>query len=296
MKTFDHIAIIYNPGSTGEAPRLARKFRSQLHKYGLSGVLVPTKYPAHAIEIARARSLKYKRPLLVSVSGDGGYNEVIQGAMEAKDTSETATPVTAVIAAGNANDHKRVTRGSTPLIELVRAGDIKTMDVLRVTIETEQTTTVSYAHSYVGLGLTSFAGKILNDRGKGLINEVSALYKTFRKFKPFTATINGRTRAYDNIIFGNINEMAKIVKLHDSITLNDGKFDVIIFRHHGVLRLLIKVISTALFGVRHSRPASTFTLTIPKKTSMQLDGEVTQIPAGSTLTVASIQSGIETLY
>jgi hypothetical protein len=59
------------------------------------------------------------------VSGDGGYNEVVDGVMQAGDTGT----VCAVMAAGNANDHRRTTgtvfrRGEKP-IQLVYNGPAK---------------------------------------------------------------------------------------------------------------------------------------------------------------------------
>ena len=296
MKAFDHIAIIYNPGSTGDAPRLADKFHKSLKQEGFSATLSPTKHAEHAIEIARKAALKYKRPLLISVSGDGGYNEVIRGAMEAKQQSDKARPVTAVIAAGNANDHKRVTRGDTPLLTLIRKNEVKTMDVLEVTARAKNFSLTTYAHSYVGLGVTPLAGDALNKQGKSLVSELRILFTTYAKFVPFPAEIDGRTREYNNIIFGNINEMAKVVKLHESVSLNDGKFEVIKMRHHSNIGMVLQLIYTAIFGVKKSRTTSEFTMKLPKKELVQLDGEIIKLPAGTTLTVRSIRSGIESLY
>lgn len=296
MKPFDHIVIIFNPESTGEAPELAKKLKQDLSKKNITSELMPTKYAGHAIEIAEKISLQYKRPLLISVSGDGGYNEVIRGAMQAKATSDTARPVTAVIGAGNANDHARVTRGDTSLVTLIEKGQINPLDILEVQAEAPSYTLHAYAHSYVGLGITPVAGNTLNKSGKSFINELRALGKTFSAFVPFRATIDGTTRLYNNIIFGNINEMAKVVKLHDKVTLNDGKFEVIRFRHYSNLRMILQLLRTALMGVKKSRSTGYFKLTLPEAQLLQLDGEVEKLPAGTTLEITSIKSGMESVY
>ena len=68
-------------------------------------------------------------PLIVSVSGDGGYNEVVNGVMDAGNDRA----VCAVRAAGNANDHRRVTR-EQPLADAIVAGDVRRIDLLRLTV------------------------------------------------------------------------------------------------------------------------------------------------------------------
>lgn len=170
------------------------------------------------------------------------------------------------------------------------------MDVLEVTARAKNFSLTTYAHSYVGLGVTPLAGDALNKQGKSLVSELRILFTTYAKFVPFPAEIDGRTREYNNIIFGNINEMAKVVKLHESVSLNDGKFEVIKMRHHSNIGMVLQLIYTAIFGVKKSRTTSEFTMKLPKKELVQLDGEIIKLPAGTTLTVRSIRSGIESLY
>ena len=69
------------------------------------------------------------RPLLVSVSGDGGYNEVVDGTMQAGNDAA----VCAVLPAGNANDHRRATR-EQPLADAIVTGSVTRIDLLRLTV------------------------------------------------------------------------------------------------------------------------------------------------------------------
>jgi hypothetical protein len=70
--------------------------------------------------------------------------------------------VCAVIAAGNANDHRRATR-EQPLIDAIVAGDMRRIDLLRLTIGHGCDQRSQYAHSYIGMGLTPIR------RGLGLV-------------------------------------------------------------------------------------------------------------------------------
>jgi hypothetical protein len=53
------------------------------------------------------------------------------------------------MAAGNANDHRRTTR-EQPLADAIVAGDIRRIDLLRLTIGTGVDARRQYAHSYIG--------------------------------------------------------------------------------------------------------------------------------------------------
>ena len=91
--------------------------------------LRPTERAGHGREIARDAA-RGGRPLVVSVSGDGGYNDVVNGLMEAGADAAYA----AVLAAGNANDHRRVTR-ERPLADAIVDGDVSRLDLLKLTVD-----------------------------------------------------------------------------------------------------------------------------------------------------------------
>jgi len=163
-RRFDTITIIFNPNSSGNAPQLAEE---------LSGVLVPalpetdvvlqpTEYAGHAIELARDAA-SAGNGLIVSVSGDGGYNEVVNGVM----SSGSEDAVCAVLAAGNANDHSRAT-GNEELSDAIIEGQVRRIDLLRISIGLPDTEPV-YAHSYIGFGLTPVMAIDLDKGSKGSI-------------------------------------------------------------------------------------------------------------------------------
>src|SRR5689334_6633122 len=133
MTNYSKILIIYNPHSTGgQAGKKAQRLERRLERAGLADIeIIGTTHSGHAEELAYAAAIKYEQPLLVSVSGDGGYNEVINGAMRAQ--AETGhRPVCTILAAGNANDHRRTVR-RRPLWWAITHHTPEAIDVLRMT-------------------------------------------------------------------------------------------------------------------------------------------------------------------
>lgn len=258
--------------------------------------LYPTARAGDAIDIAYDVASKYARPLIVSVSGDGGYNEVINGVMSARKLFPTQKPVVAVMAAGNANDHKRVMRGDTPLIRLIKHGKPKTMDLISITAKAEDFELERYAHSYIGFGITPEVGHELNRHGKNRWNELWLTLKTLKDFTPFAITRDGTTKHYDNLVFANINEMAKYVTLDDSSTVHDGKFEVIATRHRGKLNMIRRLIGAAISGFHRAPSYSTYSFSTVAAGPIQLDGEIEQLPGECAITIKSHANIIDTLY
>ena len=130
MRPFDRVVLIFNPASTGDASALAAELCAELQRRqpDLPVTLQPTKHAGHARDLARDAT-RTGRPLLVSVSGDGGYNEVVDGTMQAGNDAA----VCAVLPAGNANDHRRATR-EQPLADAIVTGSVTRIDVLRLTV------------------------------------------------------------------------------------------------------------------------------------------------------------------
>ncbi len=300
MKVFDHIAIIYNPSSTGDAPKIAKDLYDSVNGHfeviQKKATLYPTKKAGDAIEIAYDVASKHARPLLVSVSGDGGYNEVVNGVMAAKKLFPAQQPVVAVMAAGNANDHQRVMREDTPLIRLIKAAEIKSMDLISISVKSKDFDLHRYAHSYIGLGITPEVGHALNENGKNRWNEAWLTLKTLKDFTPFTITKDGVTSLYDSIVFANINEMAKFVKLDTKNTVHDDQFEVVSVKHRGKLHMITSLITALMHGFKHAPSYKSFSFTLPSTQLVQLDGEVIELPESSSVTIKSHNNVIDTLY
>lgn len=284
-RQFESITIIYNPNSTGDAPELAETLREEL--LGLLPDppdirLQPTERAGHAVDLAR-EAASSGNALVVSVSGDGGYNEVVTGVMAAGNPNATC----AVLAAGNANDHSRVT-ARQPLAEAITEGAVRRIDLLRITagIDAEP----AYAHSYIGFGLTPIMAIDLEKGSKGAIKEMFSVVRTFRRFRPFEIRQNdGVRRKFDSLVFANISQMAKYATLSEADDHPaDGKFEVITFPHMAKWRILLRAIRATTKGLGDQPSTDRYEFSTLKPIPYQIDGEVRSADAGTAITIESV--------
>ena len=279
---FERITVIFNPQSTGPAPQRAEELKNTLADR-LPHVplhLRPTERAGHARELA-AQAAATGRPLIVSVSGDGGYNEVVDGVMHAGNPNA----VCAVLAAGNANDHRRST-GEQPLVDAIVTGDVRHIDLLRLTVGSDSGARTRYAHSYIGMGLTPIVAIDLEKGGKGSFKEIVSVVRTFAKFRPFTIDVDpGGLRRLDSLLFANIDEMAKYATLSEDSRPDDGRFEIIALPHTAKWRILAVALKAATRGLGPQPTARHYRFTTVEPTPMQLDGEVIAVEAATSVSV-----------
>ena len=289
MAPFDRVVLIFNPNSTGNAKDKAAELREQLSVRvpQLPVELSATQHAGHARDLARDAA-GVGQPLLVSVSGDGGYNEVVNGVM----ASGSEQAVCAVLAAGNANDHRRTTR-EQPLADTIVAGNVSRIDLLKLTVDGE----TRYAHSYIGLGLTPVVAVDLEKGGKGSLREMAATVRAFVRFRPFEIERPDGTRErFDSIVFANINQMAKVATLsRDEGRPDDGTFEVITLRHTAKWRILTTALRAASRGLGPQPSVREYTFTTVKPMPLQIDGEVMDLPAGAEVRVEIAARALRTL-
>jgi diacylglycerol kinase (ATP) len=292
MTPYDRVVIIFNPQSSGDAPRLAQELRTDLagRLRDVPVEMSPTQHAGHARDLAR-RAAGTGRPLIVSVSGDGGYNEVVDGAMQAGNPYAVA----AVMAAGNANDHRRTT-GERPIADAIVAGQVRRIDLLRLTIGSGPNACSRFAHSYIGLGLTPVVAIDLEKGGKGSLKEIASVVRTFARFRPFTVELeDGERRQFDSLLFANITEMAKYATLSEAGDPDDGKFEVITVPHTSKWRVLGVAIKAATRGLGPQPTATHFGFTPLKPIPLQLDGELLQLDPGSPVSVDIAPHALSTI-
>ncbi|WP_098956631.1 diacylglycerol kinase family protein [Pseudonocardia sp. N23] len=289
---FDHVVLIFNPHSTGPAADLAEELRADLDRRlpGVPVTLRPTEHAGHARDLARDAAA-VPRSLIVSVSGDGGYNEVVDGVQQA----EGSDAVCAVMAAGNANDHRSATR-DRPLGDAIVAGEVRRHDLLRLTIGEGPDAVVRYAHSYVGLGLTPIVAVDLEKGGKGSLREIVSVVRTFGRLHPFTVTLDdGTRRDFDSLLFANIRRMAKYATLSDAGRPDDGRFEVIALPHVSRWKVLGVAIRAAVRGLGRQPSATHYGFVVRQPTPMQLDGEVVELDADTRVQVDIAAGALVTL-
>jgi diacylglycerol kinase (ATP) len=286
MPAYSNIAIIFNPNSTGDAPGNARQLRSDLRASlpDIPVILLPTQYAGHAEELAYRFATKYKKPLIVSASGDGGYNEVINGALRAQ--SEGAKPICAVLPSGNANDHARTVQRK-PLLELILQAKTTKLDVLKVkTTHSSEPTQERYAHSYVGIGLTPKVALELNKNKLNTLAEARIIFTTFWNLRPVRIKYRHRTRSIDSLICSIIPEMAKIITLSRTARPADGQFEVTVNRHRHKLVLLLQLIRGAVVQFGKPEHATEVKFTLLQPSPLQLDGEIKQLPKNTEVIIS----------
>jgi diacylglycerol kinase (ATP) len=291
--SFDRVVLIFNPNSTGDAKGKAHELQEALAEThpDLPVELQPTEYAGHATVLAKDAATASGRPLIVGVSGDGGYNEVVNGIMEAGNPEVVAT----VVAAGNANDHHRVT-GPRPLPEAVTADEVARMDLLKMTIRGKGPELVRYAHSYIGIGLTPVVAVELEKGSKGSMRELATVVKTFGRFRPLRIQLDGGRRiSIDSLVFSNIPQMAKVLKLSDNGDPEDGRFEVTLTPHEPRFKALTKAIHAATTGLGHQPAVTEYRFTALKAAPLQIDGEVLDVDGGDHVSVEIAPKALATL-
>jgi diacylglycerol kinase (ATP) len=80
VELFDRVVLIYNPVNRRVPLTLAESMRTELDSRlpGVPVVLLATEHAGHARQLASAAAAT-GHPLIVAVSGDGVYNEVVNG-------------------------------------------------------------------------------------------------------------------------------------------------------------------------------------------------------------------------
>ncbi|WP_196868142.1 diacylglycerol/lipid kinase family protein [Arthrobacter sp. CAN_A212] len=289
---FALITIVFNPNSTGDAPKLAEELRDDVlsARPGQNVRLQPTEYAGHAVELAR-EAASSRNALVVSVSGDGGYNEVINGVM----ASHNNDTVCAVLPAGNANDHSRVT-SQKPLVKAITDGRVRRIDLLRLSLDKAGVEPV-YAHSYIGFGLTPVVAFDLEKASKGAAREMFSVVRTFSKFEPFEIRqIDGEQRSFDSLVFANISQMAKYATLSEAGDQPvDGKFEVITFPHMAKWRVLLAALRATTKGLGDQPSYTQYRFSTLKPMPYQIDGEVKSVNAYIDVTIDSAPQALSIL-
>ena len=277
MTAISSINIIYNPNSTGSGKELATRLAADLHKAlpGLKVSLIKTKHAGHAETLAYDLARATKRPMIISVSGDGGYHEVINGLLRAQ--AEGAKPIAGLLPAGNANDHFHNTHEGD-LVENIVQGKVRQIDIFKLVATLDGQPFIRYAHSYIGFGLTPKIGRELNKTQLNRLNEIGIVLRGLVKLKPTRLKINGKMRSYDSVIFSNVATMSKVLSVPDHATNDDGTFEVSMFRRRNTLQLFMLLLRASLAGLKGTK-ASQYTLQTVRPTVVQLDGEIFTLDA-----------------
>ncbi len=277
-------AIIYNPKSTGSSKKMAENFKKKLlDRFPKLDVdLMPTHYAGHAEVLAYEIAKASKRPLIFSSSGDGGYHEVINGAMKAQ--KEGYKPTTGLLPAGNANDHYHNVHGED-VIKLIAAEQPKKIDLLHITYMADKKTKHRYAHSYIGFGLSPIVGEELNKTDLNAFKETWLFFKTLATLKPVRLKIKRKVKKYDSVIFSNVNKMSKYFNVAQPSRIEDGLFEVTIFKRRNKIKLFLSLVKASLARLKEDDQVKKFKLKTVDETLAQADGEILTVDPKSRVVV-----------
>lgn len=280
MTSIRKIIIIYNPNSTGDGKKNAEDFQEQLAAVSSIPVtLQPTDFAGHAEEIVQKLENR-EDTMVISSSGDGGYHEVVNGALSHGES--TSKIITGLLPSGNANDHYHsVHRGD--VIDRIVKGDVETIDLLKVTVGNW----TRYAHSYAGIGLTPHIGEKLTQATLNPINEIWLSIRYYLNFRPVKIYTDTGVHHYDSLIFSNVKRMSKYLTLSHQAKLDDGKFEVTGSKAGSFGKLLGHLFKASTVGLtEEANRVSSYTFTSKRPIALQLDGEVYKFDANSTVTVS----------
>lgn len=286
------IAVIYNPNSTGSSKRFAETFKARLkvEMPKQKVTLIATTHAGHGEELAYKIAKETRHPLIISSSGDGGYNDVINGALRAQ--AEGAHPTTGLLPAGNANDHYRNLHQEDIVHIIAHKKPVK-IDVLRLTGVSRGKVIERLAHSYIGFGLTPDVSKELNNNTLNVFNQVWIVAKALLTTRAVRLKIDSKTRLYDSIIFSNVDSMSKLLTISQPSRMNDGKFEVTIFRKRTKLKLILLLLKSSVIGVKEDMQVSEFALeTSDKAALVQLDGEILTLDANSKVAITTMRRAL----
>lgn len=280
MSPYSTITIIYNPNSTGPGKRLAEELASSLRPRlpDQKVDVTPTQHAGHAETLAYELARGSKNPLIISASGDGGYNEVVNGLMRAKN--EGANPTAGLLPAGNANDHfHNLHEGN--MAESIMKGNGKDIDLLVLKTIKQGKSLTRYAHSYIGVGLTPKVGQELNKTSLNFFKEAWIVLKVLFFLQPVQLRVDGKTRTYDSLIFSNVKKMSKVLSIAKHAEVDDDRFEVTTFYRRNKFKLIASLLRATTKGLRDGMQTKQFSFQTLRPVLIQLDGEILMLEAGS---------------
>ena len=216
--------LIYNPNSGNKMTEEHLKAaRSVLPKYGYNVRVIPTKYAGHAKEIV---SHLDACDLVISVGGDGTFNEVVTGNMQRKKRLLVAN-----IPIGTTNDVGAMFgygKNFANNLKLLMEGSIKNIDICVVN---------GRPFVYVA-GLGKFIN-IAYDTPRYLKKKFgyfAYLYEGvkdfFRPIKNYKVTyeVNGikKTGYFSFILISNANRIAGVNMFYKDVKLDDNQFELLL--------------------------------------------------------------------
>jgi len=240
------------------------------------------------LEKALLENGQYKKPLIVSIGGDGSFNLLINVLSKL-----AICPVVAIYPSGTANDHARVIGYKKDrLIAGIVAGRTSRIDLIEINIAGAERF-LYYAHSYFAIGVTGLTARGINRHHLSLFFQVLVAFFELMKFRP----VEVQKEKMNHISWHSITEMCRFLKVSRCGRVNDGLLEVYKLPASRFNR--IKLLKTVLKGWISNLDArdqvKESVVFIPKETWSQLDGEELLLPGQSRITVKAKKEELEVL-
>ncbi len=228
----NRIIFIINPKSgTGRyaMAKTAIEKHIDISKYHYK--IIETEYKGHAKKIAQ-QAVKEQAYMVVSVGGDGTLNEISRALVH-------TNVILGILPAGSGNGlahHLKISTDFEKAIEVINNGEIIEID----TILLNEKRFVSIA----GVGFDAFVARHYDKSTKrGFFPYFKLAFTHFFSYRPknYLLHINGETleRRALFISFANSSQWGYNTQIAPKASLNDGKFDVCIFKKPSLLKAIL---------------------------------------------------------
>lgn len=216
--------MIYNPnsGHTMNEDNL-KSAKTILPKYGYNVKIIPTKYAGHAKEIV---SHLEKCDLVISVGGDGTFNEVVTGNMERKERL-----VVANIPIGTTNDVGMMFgygRNFENNLKLLMEGSTKKIDIC--TVNGRPFVYVAGLGKFINIAYdTPRYMKQKYGYFAYLLEGIKDFFKPIKSYK-VNYEVNGikKTGYFSFILISNANRIGGVNMFYKDVKLDDNQFELLL--------------------------------------------------------------------
>lgn len=223
-KIMKNCVVIYNPnsGHTMNESNL-KSTKKILPKYGYNVKIIPTRYAGHAKEIV---SHLEKCDLVISVGGDGTFNEVVNGNMQRKNRLLVAN-----IPIGTTNDVGIMFgygKNFENNLKLLMEGSQKNIDIC--TVNDRPFVYVSGLGKFINIAYDT--PRYLKKKFGYLAYLLEGVKDFFRPIKSYKVDyeVNGikKTGYYSFILISNANRIAGVNMFYKDVKLDDNQFELLL--------------------------------------------------------------------
>lgn len=127
------------------------------------------------------------------------------------------------------------------------------------------------------------------------LREVFTTLRTLARFHPVVIDTDRGRQTFDSLVFANISGMAEYATLSGDGHPDDGHFEVIAQHHTARWRLLVTALRAASTGLGEQPTTTGYRFRTVSSIPLQIDGELVDLPATTTITVQVAPAALATV-